>query len=149
MTDRYRLTDIETATGGGYVFTGTDARGDRVEVFLTACDGASGPPVRAWINRCMHEDQRLFREDVGVIEREETIVCPKHGSAFESCSGGCDNGPAAGTSLIAVDIQVADGQVYLVDETIDFLFEGPDPEAAGGDGDDDDGGPRSTSHLRF
>lgn len=147
MADRYRLTDVATVEdAGSWVFTGRHERGERVEVVVVPCERPDGPPVEAWINRCTHEDQRLYREPVGLVRREGDIVCPKHGSLFDPCSGGCDNGPAAGTSLLDVDLAVEEGQIYLVDEAVDYRSAGVDRSA---DGDDDDDGPRSTSHLRF
>jgi len=76
--------------------------------------------------------------------RDGGIICPKHGSVFDACSGYCDNGDAAETTLLSVDITVEEGQVYLTDEDVDYLWEGP-----AGDDDDDDDGPDSTSHLQL
>jgi hypothetical protein len=70
------------------------------------------------------------------------VVCPKHGSVFDSCSGYCDNGEAAGSTLAGVDIDVEDGTVYLTDDELTFRHEG-------GIDDDDDDVPGSSSHLRF
>jgi len=139
---RYRLTSVETVhEEGSWLFTVKNSRGEQQEVVLVPCE--DGPPVEAWVNRCTHEDQRLYREDVGAVVRDGGIVCPKHGSVFDACSGGCDNGPAADTTLFAVEIAVENGQVYLTDDDARFLRQGP------ADDDDDDDGPSSTSHLRF
>ncbi|MFW6435016.1 MAG: Rieske (2Fe-2S) protein, partial [Halovenus sp.] len=94
-------------------------------------------------NRCTHENQRLYREGIGAIMRDGGVVCPKHGSIFDACSGYCDNGEAADSTLLSVDLEIEDGQVYLVDEDMTYLHEGP------ADDDDDDDGPQSTSHLQF
>ena len=135
---RYRLTDVETVrSAGSWLFT-VRADGEDREVLLVPCEGGA---VEAWVNRCTHEDQRLHREGVGAVLRDGDIVCPKHGSVFDACSGGCDNGPAADTTLLPVDIAVESGQVYLTDDDARFLHEGP--------ADDDDDVPDSTSHLRF
>lgn len=144
MPSRYRLTSVETVLAdGSWAFTARDPDGEDVEVLLVPCEPADGPPVEAWINRCTHENQRLYREGVGAVTRGGEVVCPKHGSAFDACSGFCDNGPAADSTLFDVGIEVDDGQVYLTDEDLSYLREGlPDD-------DDDDGSPGSTSHLRF
>ncbi len=137
---KYRLTAVETVQEeGSWLFTVKDGT-DQQEVVLVPCNKGE-PPVRAWVNRCTHENQRLHREDVGVVNRDGTIVCPKHGSAFDSCSGGCDNGPAAETTLLSVEIAVEDGTVYLTDDEVRFLHEGP--------AESDDDLPGSSSHLRF
>ena len=150
----YRLTAVETVLEeGSWAFTAREGDEDR-EVFLVPCadvsdegadeaGGSADQPVRAWINRCTHEDQRLYREEVGAVTRSGSVVCPKHGSAFDACEGDCDNGEAAGTTLRSIDIDVRDGAVYLTDDDLAYLHEGlPDD-----DGDDE--GPSSSSHLTF
>ncbi|MFB6119303.1 Rieske (2Fe-2S) protein [Halosegnis sp.] len=144
MATRYRLTSVETVeTAGSWLFTARDDHGEDTEVVLVPCSDDEKPPVQAWVNRCTHEDQRLHRERVGAVLRDGGIVCPKHGSIFEACSGDCDSGEAAGTRLLSVDIDVEGGQVYLTDDSFSYLREG-----AADDSDDDDG-PDSTSHLQF
>jgi nitrite reductase/ring-hydroxylating ferredoxin subunit len=143
MSSRYRLTSVDTVEeDGAWLFTVQNAHGDNQEVVLAPCiDGEA--PVKAWVNNCTHEDQALYRENVGLVLRDGGIVCPKHGSVFDACSGGCDNGPAQGSTLPGVDITVDDGQVYLTDDDADFLWQG------GTSDDDDDDTPSSTSHLQF
>jgi len=143
MTTRYRLTSVETVREeGSWLFTARNARGEDTEVVLVPCDGGERP-VEAWVNDCTHERQRLHREGVGVVTRDGGIVCPKHGSVFDACSGYCDNGEAADTTLLSVAIEVEDGQVYLTDDDVTYLGPGP------ADDDDDDDGPRSTSHIQL
>jgi nitrite reductase/ring-hydroxylating ferredoxin subunit len=137
---RYRLTSVETVREeGSWLFTVKDSGGDEQEVLLVPCEDS----VEAWTNRCTHENQRLHREGVGAVIRDGGIVCPKHGSVFDTCSGGCDNGPAADTTLLDIEIEIEDGQVYLTDDDARYLREG------GVDDDEDDDEPSSTSHLRF
>lgn len=146
MTTRFRLTSVNTVLDEeAWVFTARHRRGEDIEVLLVPCtDDQHEAPVVAWVNRCTHENQRLYRDDSGAIIRDGGIVCPKHGSVFNTCSGGCRNGPATGSTLPAVDITIDNGQVYLTDEALTFLHAGPNP-----DDDDDDDEPRSTSHLQF
>ncbi|WP_232702169.1 Rieske (2Fe-2S) protein [Halobacterium wangiae] len=144
MTSRHRLTSVDTVREeGSWVFTARDEHGDDEEFFLVPCEDDDRPAVEAWVNSCTHEAQRLYREGVGAVVRNGDIVCPKHGSMFDSCSGYCENGDAADTTLPSVEIDVEDGQVYLTDEDVRFLYEG----TMNDDGDDD--GPDSTSHLQF
>lgn len=147
MSARYRLTDLETVLEeGSWLFTARDGRGEDIEVLVLPCEDDSAEiEIRAWINRCTHEAQRLYREGVGAVVRDGGIVCPKHGSVFDSCSGACDNGPAANTTLPSVDVTVEDGQVYLTDEALTYLHEG----ASLDEDDRDDDIPSSTSHLRL
>ncbi|EMA35448.1 Rieske (2Fe-2S) protein [Halobiforma nitratireducens] len=150
MGARMRLTSVETVREeGSWLFTVRDGNGDDEEVFLVPCDEGTGSEngdditVEAWINRCTHESQRLDTGR-GVAIRDGEIVCPRHGSMFDACSGDCDNGPAADTTLPGVDTEVEDGTVYLTDDERDFLRRGGLE-----DDEDEDDGPQSTSHISF
>jgi nitrite reductase/ring-hydroxylating ferredoxin subunit len=135
---RYRLTDLETVREeGSWLFTVKSSIEDEQEVFLLPCEDG----VEAWVNRCTHEDQRLYREEVGAVTRDGAVVCPKHGSAFDACEGDCENGPAAGSTLPGVEVTVENGQVYLTDDDVRYLHDGPAED------DDDDDMPSSSSHL--
>ena len=135
MASASAITDVETVPERGSVlFTTEDRFTNETEVVLVPCD--EDPGVEAWVNNCTHESQRLDRGD-GAAMRDGELICPKHGSLFDACSGECDNGEAAGTTLRDVEITVEDGTVYLTDDNYTFLHEG-------GTGDD---GPSSSSHL--
>ncbi|MFC7322974.1 Rieske (2Fe-2S) protein [Halorubrum rutilum] len=135
MPNGTRLTDVETVTErGSYRFTAADRFTNDREVVLVPCE--EPPGVRAWVNTCPHESQRFDTGD-GVPMRDGEVICPRHGSLFDACSGDCDNGPAAGTTLRAVEVAVGDGAVYLTDDGYSFRHEGGT----------DDGDPGSTSHL--
>lgn len=144
MTGRTELTTVETVHDeGSWLFTATDANGNDEEVILVPCtDG-----VEAWVNRCTHEAQRLDR-GFGAAIRDGQVICPKHGSMFDACSGYCDNGEAADTTLVPVDVAVEDGTVHLVDRAYTFSHAGGLDAGDGGDADGDEG-PRSTSHIGF
>lgn len=122
---------------GSYLFTAEDAFTNEREVILVPCE--EEPGIRAWVNTCTHESQRFDRGS-GAPMRNGEIVCPRHGSTFDACSGACDNGEAAGTTLPEVDIAVMNGDVVLTDDTYTYLHEG---------GIKDDEGPSSTSHIGF
>ena len=162
MTDGARLTTVETVRErGSWLCTVEGPRGEE-EAVLVPCeaaeaeDGESGDreegrdEVRAWVNRCTHEAQRLHRGGaLGAVLREGEIVCPRHGSAFDACTGDCDNGEAAGTALVPVPVSVEDGAVYLADEDWTFSHEGPATAGDEGANADGDEGPDSTSHIGF
>jgi len=133
------LTTVEAvAENRSYLFTVRDRHGTEEEVIVVPCEDG----VRAWVNRCTHEFQRLDTGR-GVAMRNGQVICPRHGSMFDSCTGYCDNGDAADTTLPKVDVAVEDGTVYLVDD--DYTFDQEGGIGKGGD----DGGPSSTSHLGF
>jgi len=129
---------ILVRTDAGVADDGTGAGDDGSE----SADRDDTPPVRAWKNFCMHEPDQAFDRggDVGAAIREGQVICPRHGSLFDLDNGDCDNGPAAGQSMVEVTVTVTDGTVYLTDDNLTFEHEG-------GLDDDDDGMPSSTSHL--
>ena len=121
---------------GSYLLTVREPDGSLEEVILLDLEDG----VSAWKNYCQHEtDQRFDRGD-GAATRDGQVICPKHGSMFDAETGYCDNGKAAGSTLVEVDVAVRHGQVYLTDDDLEFVAEG---------GIDDDGSPSSTSHLSF
>ena len=121
---------------GSHLLTVREPDGSLEEVILLDLEDG----VSAWKNYCQHEtDQRFDRGD-GATTRDGRIVCPKHGSMFDAETGYCDNGKAAGSTLVEVDVAVRHGQVYLTDDDLEFVAEG---------GIDDDDSPSSTSHLSF
>jgi len=180
MTDRARLAAVETVREeGSWLFTVRDQYGEPDEVLLVPCENGSDAgtnertdddPVRAWVNRCTHEAQR-FDRGFGAPMRDGELICPKHGSMFDACSGYCDNGEAADTTLVDVDVRVEDGDVYLDDSAYEFAHDGSIEDGDGDDGettsddddddeegddrdlpswatdDDDDDMPSSTSHI--
>ncbi|MFC6838185.1 Rieske (2Fe-2S) protein [Halomarina ordinaria] len=133
-----RLADVsDVPETGSYLFTVREADGGREEVILVRlADG-----VAAWKNFCQHEtDQRLDRGS-GAAMRDGEILCPKHGSMFDARTGYCDDGKAAGATLVEVEVTVEEGVVSLTDERCEFLHEGGIEE--------DDGMPGTSSHLSF
>jgi nitrite reductase/ring-hydroxylating ferredoxin subunit len=139
---RAELTTVGTVyEEGSWLFTVADDHGNEEEVLLVPCEGG----VEAWVNKCTHEFQRLDR-GFGSPIRDGEILCPKHGSTFDTCSGYCDNGEAAETTLVDVSVEIeshaTSERVFLSDESYTFRHEGPID-----DGDDDM--PSPTSHLSF
>lgn len=156
MADRTELTTVETVhEEGSWLFTIWDRYGNQDEVILVPCEdgieqnstgsrSVTDDGVEAWINRCTHEAQR-FDTGRGVAMRDGRIICQKHGSMFDACTGYCDSGEAADTTLPSIDIAIEDGTVYLTDDEVSFAHAG----GIGANDDDDDDGPSSTSHLSF
>jgi nitrite reductase/ring-hydroxylating ferredoxin subunit len=138
MGVKSRLAAVESVPeNGSLLFTVREDDGRKEEVVLVRGDDC----IEAWKNFCQHEpDQRLDR-GFGAAVRDGEILCPKHGSPFDACTGRCDSGKAAGTTLAAVDVAVEGGAVYLVDDDCRYLHDGGI--------DDGDDAPGSTSHLTF
>jgi nitrite reductase/ring-hydroxylating ferredoxin subunit len=139
------LTTVEAVHDeGSYLCTVTDEFDMEDEIVVVPCtDGAGASTdrdgVAAYVNRCTHEAQR-FDTGRGVPMRDGQIICPKHGSLFDACSGVCDNGDAAGTTLPEIEITVEGNTIHLVDDAYEFAHAGSI---------EDDDGPSSTSHIGF
>jgi nitrite reductase/ring-hydroxylating ferredoxin subunit len=136
-----RLTSLDSVPKqGSWLFTVRQHGGDE-EYILVRCDDDRGP-VRAFRNVCTHEPEAFDRGDEhGAAMRDGEMICPRHGSSFDTCSGYCDNGDARDTTLPSIDIEVEGEDVYLVDDDVTFRHDGPK--------DEDDDMPSSTSHLGF
>lgn len=159
MDDATRITGVDAVPDvGSHLFTVREADGSPEEVILVRsadCDTETGgvvddgTAVLAWKNFCQHEtDQRLDRGQ-GAAMRDGEVVCPKHGSFFDTCSGFCDNGKAKGSTLESVAVAVADGAVFLTDDDCTYLHDGGIEADDTATDDDDDDMPGSTSHLTF
>jgi len=138
---RTPLTDLEDIDEqGSWLFTVRQHGGDE-EYILVRCEDDRGP-VQAYRNVCTHEPERFDRGDGrGAAMRDGELICPRHGSSFDTCSGHCDNGEARRTTLPSIDVATEGDVVYLVDDDVTFRH-------AGG-AEEDDGMPGSTSHLGF
>jgi nitrite reductase/ring-hydroxylating ferredoxin subunit len=137
-----RLTSVENVPKtGSWLFT-VRQHGTEEEYILVRCDDDQSP-VQAFRNVCTHEPERLDRGvGNGAAIRDGEILCPRHGSSFDTCSGYCDNGDARETTLPSIGIEVDGEEIYLVDDSATFRHQGPKE-------DDDDEMPSSTSHLGF
>ena len=111
MPDGTRVADVsEVPDSGSYLFTAEDGFTNEREVILVPCE--DDPGIEAWVNTCTHESQSLDTGS-GAAMREGQIICPKHGSLFDACSGECDNGEAAGTTLLNGKYYQSTTQLFL------------------------------------
>ncbi|MFC7166564.1 Rieske (2Fe-2S) protein [Halospeciosus flavus] len=120
MSDGTRITEADDVPDeGSFLFT-AESDGEEVEVILVRVDGH----LFAWENVCQHwTDVNLDRGD-GAPERDDRLVCAKHGATFSKETGYCDFGPCEGSYLTEVDVEVRDGGVFLTDEAYDFVCVG-------------------------
>lgn len=74
-----------------------------------------GDDVRAWLNVCPHAGRRLdWAPGQFLKSREGLLVCAAHGATFELRDGVCVAGPCRGQALVAVDVQIDEGDVVLL-----------------------------------
>jgi nitrite reductase/ring-hydroxylating ferredoxin subunit len=94
-------------------------------------DGADDPQageVACWLNYCQHFTHIKLDKGSGAPMRDGEVICANHGAYFEKGSGRCTYGPCEGAYLQRVEIEVADGGVYLTDENYTFVGVGPGEE---------------------
>lgn len=113
--------------GGTYVFrirngvSPEPEEGDGIdEAILTRLGG----DVYGWINRCQHWTDVRLDTGEGAETRNGEIICEKHGAYFEMDTGYCNYGPCEGSNLPRVDVELRDGDVYLVDEDYELIGTG-------------------------
>ena len=79
-----------------------------------------GKHVRAYENRCPHQDTNLDWEEGQFLDGDGTrIQCGKHGALFDLGTGECVDGPCAGASLTAIETVIDDGDICLVGVTLE------------------------------
>jgi len=85
--------------------------GDVESLILFRRDGE----VQAWMNVCPHAGRRMdYAPGQFLLTRDQQLVCAVHGATFRLDDGACTGGPCRGQSLLAVAVEVRDGEVVLV-----------------------------------
>lgn len=72
-----------------------------------------GARVAAFLNVCPHAGRRLDWAPGRFLIDQGRLVCAAHGATFDRMSGECVAGPCRGASLVAVAVEVRDGQVVV------------------------------------
>jgi len=79
-----------------------------------------GKNVRAYENRCPHQDSNLDWEQGEFFDSEGIrIQCGKHGALFDMGSGECVEGPCMGQGLTPIECVIDDGEICLVGVTLE------------------------------
>ena len=77
-----------------------------------------GNRVFAYQNFCVHAGHQLnWMTDSFLSRDRRAIQCASHGAMFEIDSGLCFRGPCVGKSLRAVDVELRDGQIFVIGPT--------------------------------
>jgi nitrite reductase/ring-hydroxylating ferredoxin subunit len=72
--------------------------------------------VRAFHNVCPHQGRNLnLAPDHFLFTPNGLLICAHHGACFSLDSGACLQGPSAGASLKAVEVEVREEAVWLAD----------------------------------
>lgn len=101
------LCRLEDIPDGGVL--GVDPPDPAGEPLLMARHGTS---VQCWLNICPHAGRRMDYAPGLFLVKDEKLTCAVHGATFALREAGlCVAGPCRGQSLVAVPVQVRDGQV--------------------------------------
>jgi len=75
-----------------------------------------GDRLFAWRNACPHYDhaRMAWRKDEFLNGDRSRIMCAAHGAMFEIETGICTIGPCPGKRLKKVEIEVRNGEVWIV-----------------------------------
>lgn len=101
--------EIAEAAGKGFAIgTGRDRR----EIFVIRKDGV----LRGYVNSCPHVGSPLDIVPDRFFAGDHThLMCFTHGALFRAEDGYCVRGPCRGLSLDALEIEVEDGIIVLVE----------------------------------
>ncbi|HEX7371158.1 MAG TPA: Rieske 2Fe-2S domain-containing protein [Rhodanobacteraceae bacterium] len=101
------LCHLEDIPDGGVL--GVDPPDPEGEPLLLARHGNS---VQAWLNVCPHAGRRMDYAPGMFLVKDDKLTCAVHGATFALREAGlCVAGPCRGQSLVAVRVQVRDGDV--------------------------------------
>ncbi len=70
--------------------------------------------VRAYVNKCPHQDSRLeFRKDRFLSADGTRVICHAHGAHFDPDTGVCVHGACLGQSLEPIPCRIECGWVWV------------------------------------
>lgn len=123
MADDALVASVEDVPEDSTVlFTVRDCGADEEKeaILVRLADG-----IAAWLNYCQHFTHIKLDKGSGAPMRDGELICQNHGAYFESDTGYCNYGPCEGAYLTELAIEIADGNVYLVDDDYEFVATGP------------------------
>ncbi len=109
MDVRTSLIRLEDLPDGGTAEVEADVAGEPESLILVR-DGAR---VAAFLNVCPHAGRRLDWAPGRFLIDQGRLVCAAHGATFDRLSGECVAGPCRGASLVAVAVEVHEGEVRI------------------------------------
>lgn len=93
--------------------------------FMIKQDGEAKPAfvvryrdeVYAYLNQCGHQPMELDWGNAVFFDYEgEALICSTHGAMYSPTTGACLQGRCQGKGLTRIDVNEANGNVYLVPE---------------------------------
>ncbi|ATW87725.1 nitrite reductase/ring-hydroxylating ferredoxin subunit [Halohasta litchfieldiae] len=119
MSSASRITSVdEVPEETTFLFRVQPVDGDEQKEAILVRDDEG---IISWLNYCQHYTHIKLDKGSGAELRNGEVVCTNHGAYFEVDSGRCSFGPCEGAFLNEIDIEVEDGEVYLVDVDYEFV----------------------------
>jgi len=119
MSSASRITSVdEVPEETTFLFRVQPVDGDEQKEAILVRDDEG---IISWLNYCQHYTHIKLDKGSGAELRNGEVVCTNHGAYFEVDSGRCSFGPCEGAFLNEIDIEVEDGEVYLVDVDYEFI----------------------------
>jgi nitrite reductase/ring-hydroxylating ferredoxin subunit len=109
MSVRKTLCRFEAIPDGGAVAVSAEHDGIEASVVLLR----QRERVHAYWNECPHAGRRLDWAPGRFLIENGRLVCAAHGACFAIGSGLCVDGPARGSSLARLAVEIVDGEVCL------------------------------------
>lgn len=109
MSVRKTLCRLDAIPDGGALAVAAEHDGIDASVVLLR----DRERVFAYWNECPHAGRRLDWAPGRFLIESGQLVCAAHGACFAIASGLCVEGPARGSSLARLAIEVVDGEVRL------------------------------------
>jgi nitrite reductase/ring-hydroxylating ferredoxin subunit len=103
------LCKLEEVPDGGATAVQVDSSSGGFSLILLR----RGERVFAYHNECPHAGRRLDWAPGRFLIEAGSLICAAHGAMFSIESGRCHAGPCLGAGLVAVRVDVADGEVRL------------------------------------
>ncbi|HWF17929.1 MAG TPA: Rieske 2Fe-2S domain-containing protein [Verrucomicrobiae bacterium] len=108
---RLKIARVDEVPEGGTVKFPFMHKGRHAEGFVARFQGK----LVAYENRCQHLPVRLDFPDAKLFNRDGThFICQNHNAIYEPSTGLCVRGPCEGQTLRALEIQIVQGEVWVL-----------------------------------
>lgn len=108
---KLKIARADEVPEGGTLKFPFNHKGKPAEGFLARYKGK----LVAYENRCRHLPVRLDFPDANLFDRDGAhFICQNHNALYEPLTGLCVRGPCEGESLRALEIELVDGEVWVL-----------------------------------
>lgn len=118
MCNRIKITEIKQFKPCQCLTLDVEYASNRLEILLVCY---SRDKFAVYLNQCPHTGVNLnWQPDQCFDVSEQYLACSLHGALFQPVDGLCVYGPCLGQSLKKVAIEIEDGVLYILPDSIDM-----------------------------